>query len=610
MAESAERPSLDLFERHVEEDRLPDAFAAAWAILSAIDRRVGRIDQVDFLTGAPPDSPGHLTEFATRFAAAFGTMVVSPRFQPDAAQYEQLQVHGRWVDLLFRQSGFGTADHFIRLLAPPGASMDIPAENILKLQLLHLPGSSLPITPDMLAHGNLAGSVIRGLSLCGSRYHFGRTTFDRREEMLRWLPDRMDQVKLGEITLSVLTEPYFHCSYAIGADKHRIKAGLISQVRRLLLEGGATEWTAPERPATRNGKPVFVVTSDYINRGHSIWRTHSRALRSLRQYFHVIGMGQASHIHEARGDLFDETIALPEGMTYVRLVTHLADQIREARPAGILHVSIGMLGPVIGLASLRLAPVQFTSYGHTATTMSPAIDYYVLPEDFVGDASTFSEQVMALPKAAFPYEQRTDVDFAALRRARRPDPKVVNIAVPGTVMKLNPVFFETLAEIARTARRPLRFHFFPGFSVGLAHRALERDVHRLLPDAVVNAELPYAEYCAALSRCAFTLSPFPYGNMNTVIESVALGLPGVCLDGPEAHTHADGALYRRLGLPDELVAPDIPAFVKAAVRLVDDDAFRERAQRLAARAPIDAEIYTGDERIFADAIMEKVRPFL
>ena len=111
-------------------------------------------------------------------------------------------------------------------------------------------------------------------------------------------------------------------------------------------------------------------------------------------------------------------------------------------------------------------------------------------------------------------------------------------------------------RVAETAKRPVEFHFFALGARGVAYYYLEREIKRQLKDAVVHPEQVHDAYLQKLSECAFFVCPFPYGNMNSIVDSVSLGLPGVCLDGPEAHAHADMAFFRRLGLPDELAAAD------------------------------------------------------
>ena len=94
-------------------------------------------------------------------------------------------------------------------------------------------------------------------------------------------------------------------------------------------------------------------------------------------------------------------------------------------------------------------------------------------------------------------------------------------------------------------------------------------------------------------------------NTFTVLDkSYDLGLPGVCLDGPESHAHTDGAIYARLGFPACLNARSIDDYVAQAVRLIDDGDWREACRATAKAASIAEKFYEGDERLFCDAIHE------
>jgi hypothetical protein len=83
--------------------------------------------------------------------------------------------------------------------------------------------------------------------------------------------------------------------------------------------------------------------------------------------------------------------------------------------------------------------------------------------------------------------------------------------------------------------------------------------------AVVHEEAPYDAYAERLAACDVFVSPFPYGNMNSIVDAALLGLPGVCLDGAEAHAHADAAYFRRMGFAEALIAQSREAYVAAIV---------------------------------------------
>jgi hypothetical protein len=210
-----------------------------------------------------------------------------------------------------------------------------------------------------------------------------------------------------------------------------------------------------------------------------------------------------------------------------------------------------------------------------------------------------------LPKEAMPFAPRS---FAVPRgNARRPD-GAIRIAVPGSTMKLNPKVFDAVADIVTRAKTPTEVHFFPLGGVGLAYAELARVVDARIKGATVCPELPHEAYMERLSGCDLFLSPFPYGNMNSILDCFQLGLPGVCLDGAEAHAHADGAFFARIGLPQDLTAQTIEDYVAAAVRLVDDAHWRSRCRSIVASADLDAAFFTGDASLFCKAIAELIAP--
>jgi predicted O-linked N-acetylglucosamine transferase (SPINDLY family) len=96
--------------------------------------------------------------------------------------------------------------------------------------------------------------------------------------------------------------------------------------------------------------------------------------------------------------------------------------------------------------------------------------------------------------------------------------------------------------------------------------------------------------------------------MNSIIDAVSLGLPGVCLDGPEAHSHADAAMFGRMNFPSELVARDTGQYIAAAVRLIDDAEWRAKCRKIAAEADLDESFFKGDAGVFCDAIAKLVWP--
>jgi hypothetical protein len=570
-------------------------------ILRAVDDRYGRLDQIE----ASGLAPGHeRAQIATRFCAAFCQLILDPQAPFDAASFEQLAHQHRWLELMFSASGFTSSDHLVNLLATGADGVKrVPTQNLARFLLVFSAAAGMGLNLDEAFQSSPAVTVAAGLGYLSSRFVFTDAGHAFRERLLDWLPAHLAQVKLGEMALQAMASPYMHCSYAVSPTKHDVKAVMIAQMRRGLLEAGCREWDGAPAPA--DARPTVVVTTENFSDGHSVYRTHSAAVTALRASFNVVGVLHAAQVSPAVEACFDEIILYAGEGGFFSYVNSVADQILARRPAMVLHLGVGMSAFVIGLASLRLAPVQAASFGHTATTRSPEIDAVILPDDFVGAPACFSERLVRLPAAAMPYRLRDDLDFAAIgqrARAARGADGNVRIAVPASVMKLGPPLWDALARAAAAARTPIEFHILALGCAGLGFEDLRRRLAERLPMAVAHDELPFEAYLERLAGCDFFVCPFPYGNMNSIVDAVMVGLPGVCLDGPEAHAHADIAYFRRLGLPDDLATANVDAYVAAIVRLADDPAWLAYCQAAARRVDRDHSFFAGHEGLFVKAV--------
>ncbi|HUO13182.1 MAG TPA: hypothetical protein VMU37_10555, partial [Caulobacteraceae bacterium] len=477
-------------------------------------------------------------------------------------------------------------------------------DNLKRFMVLFSPAAGMNISLEEAMSSDAATTMGGLLGVLGTRFCFTDGAHAFRERVLEWLPGRLGPVKLGQIALQTIASPYMHCSYATTPRKHDIKAEFIAQMRRACLETGCPEYD-PARPPTPRTKPTIIVATENFSFGHSVHRTHSRAVKALRERFHVVGTGYASQLTAEVAPCFDEIIHYPtDGASFTETVRQLAEQIRAHDPVMVFHLGVGMSPHVIALASLRLAPVQAASFGHTATTRSPVIDFMMLPDDFVGDPACFSETLALVPAAAMPYQPRGDVDFKAVMaasdatRAARPAGAPVKIAVAASAMKLSPPFFDALARSQAAARSTLEFHLFPLGCAGLGYEELKRRLGLRLPFVVVHEEQAYPLYMERLAACDFFVCPFPYGNMNSIIDAVLVGLPGVCLDGPEAHAHADVAYFERMGFPDGLATNSPDAYVAAIARLADDPQWLMRCREAARAVDLHKVFFSGDESLF------------
>jgi hypothetical protein len=608
LAPDISRPSLERLERAVHARNLDLSFSELREILAAIDRGFGMLHEVDWVPSATAQSDEERAVlFATRFASAFGSILLDPQFAPSSLALEIFAQLSRWTELLFSLSGFGSSDHLISSIMgdPRARASSLSGGEVQRFLCGYTLSSSFSIDLEELRTSNPALAVVFALGWISTRYCFREPAMLLRERLLEWLPGRFGDVRLGTLPIECLSEPYMHCSYAFTPRKHEIKADLIRLAREASLAAGAREW-AGGPTSIADEKPTIIVTTEHFSAGHAVYRTHSKCVRALRERFRVVGICYANQQSPETNACFDRVISYPN-QAVIAGISELTGAILAERPAMVFHLGVGMSSHVIALASLRLAPVQAVSFGHTATTKSPVVDYMILPEDFVASRDCFTEELILVPPHAMPYEPRRDVDYPSLRLHHASASSKIRVSVPASVMKLNPRFFATLREIQDRASRPVEFHFFPAFARGLVFIELSRRIRNILPDAIVHPELSYEAYCRELALGEFFISPFPYGNMNSIVEAAALGLPGICLDGAEAHAHADAAYFSRLGLPGALIANNIEEYVSAAVRLIDDREWLAHCRRIVESSDLDKAFFHGDPQIFVTTVADLLK---
>lgn len=541
----------------------------------------------------------------TRITSALSSLFSDPEFFLTPQGFGQLVSWQRWITTLFSASPLGNADHVLRSMnvRGPNAELELTEPSFVKFCLLYSPDSDIPADVQTLWTYNrkLAGTLF--FSLMAPRFLGTEAAHSKREALLGWLPPRLDEVQdLDELPLAILHDVFMNCSYADRPDKHEIKRGIHKLVRKKLLKEGFPDLDMTLPRGTENGKPVMMVVLEWFTAKHSIYRTHSKSLRALREKFHVVALGGAEQVDATGRAVFDEFI--PMGNNMRPNLEVVRGEAVKRQPAVLFYPSIGMFQPTIYLANMRLAPIQLTALGHGASSMSPFIDYYAIEEDIAGDPATYSEKLLLLPKDAMPHVRSADA--VALTPHLREAPETVRIAIASTTMKLNPRFIKACVQIAKTAKTPVQFEFLMGFANGLTHEQVRRFVHSYLPDAIVHAHQPYAGYMSVINNCDLFLNPFPYGNMNGVADMASVGLAGICRTGPQVHEHIDGGLFARIGLPDWLVAKSDAEYVAAAVRLIDNPQERLELRRALIARGGDEALLKGRPEILCERLSELV----
>ena len=613
MAETQKQPSVIRFEQEVAAKNYEAACVELLDILSKIDTNFGGIEGIEI------DYPSQLNDelvqdkikhFCTRVAVAMSELFSDPKLDISEGGAQRFFTLQRWINMIFASSPFVNADHVLQTYNrnPDKTNLsdfhlDNARSSLIKFCIFYLPESNVNVNLDAL--WNLDPELCASLcfALQSPRFIGTDQAFSKRGTLLQWFPEKLATIEnLNNVPSAISHDVYMHCSYDIAENKHWVKKALNQVIRRHLLEGG---WT--DRDVTklgeRNGKPVMVVLLEHFHSSHSIYRTHSTSMIAARERFYLIGVGNDA-VDEAGKAVFDEFHVL-EGNNVVFKLDHLK-AICEKNGAAVFYMpSIGMDLTAIFASNIRLAPVQVIALGHPATTHSDFIEYVIVEDDYVGSEKCFSEQLLRLPKDALPYVPSALAPQHVEYRLRE-NPEVVNIGIASTTMKLNPYFLAALKAIRDRANVKVHFHFALGQSSGVTHPYVERFIKSYLGnDATAHPHAPYDQYLRILHNCDMMVNPFPFGNTNGIIDMVTLGLVGICKTGAEVHEHIDEGLFKRLGLPEWLIANTVDEYVERAIRLAENHQERLELRRHIIENNGLQTLFTGDPSPMGKVLLEK-----
>ncbi|MBD2042245.1 tetratricopeptide repeat protein [Microcoleus sp. FACHB-672] len=252
----------------------------------------------------------------------------------------------------------------------------------------------------------------------------------------------------------------------------------------------------------------------------------------------------------------------------------------------LIFPEIGMNPPTMQIASLRLAPLQCTAWGHPVTTGLSTIDYFLSsvlmePENA---QEHYSESLILLPNIGVAYPKPQDIPPITKTRADFDlrEESIIYLCCQAP-FKYLPQYDQILAEIALRVPHA-QFLFLRG--VVLQER---------LQRAFLAVGLKYEDYCVFRkipTRSDYLtinllsdvfLDTFTWSGGNTSLEAIACNLPIVTCPGEFMRgRHADSFL-KMMGVT-ETIAQTEAEYIEIAVRLgLDPDWRQEIAERMRMR---------------------------
>lgn len=245
----------------------------------------------------------------------------------------------------------------------------------------------------------------------------------------------------------------------------------------------------------------------------------------------------------------------------------------------LIYPEIGMHSITTQLASLRIAPLQITSWGHPETTGLDTIDYYLSAELFEPhDAQlAYTEKLLKLPNlgCSYPKRQIVPIDFDTKKFDLSPEKPI--LLCPGNLFKYTPEYDWVFADIANKLMDcHLVFFSKNNHWLTIFKNRLTTQFKKLnleIDDYVKFIPwLKPSEFYGLMERSDVFLDTIGFSGFNTALQSIECGLPVVTREGQFMRGNLASGILRRMEIP-ELIAKDEHEYINLAVRLVKDRAF-------------------------------------
>ncbi len=337
--------------------------------------------------------------------------------------------------------------------------------------------------------------------------------------------------------------------------------------------------TIPTPPAYIQQNKIKVgIVSAFIHR-HSVWDAIVKGWVSKldKNIFdiHIFHLGEKSD---------DETnLAKSLATSFSQGQYALSEWVNLIKQKGIdclIYPEIGMDRLTCQLASLRIASVQATSWGHPETSGLPTLDYFLSGDLFEDHSSQdcYSERLVRLPNLGCYYEpykiESQTPDLASMGV----DPKRTIALCPGSPYKYNPENDSVLVEIARRIPEAQFIFFkFPDMPTDL----LKARLSKLFSEANLDFNhqvifiplLPVTQFYGLMKVANVFLDTLGFSGFNTAIQAIECGLPIVTRRGQFMRGRLASGLLEQMGL-HSLVSNTHEDYVQQAVKLITDSGYK------------------------------------
>ena len=295
----------------------------------------------------------------------------------------------------------------------------------------------------------------------------------------------------------------------------------------------------------------------------------------------------------------------------------LCNIIRADNLHVLIYPEIGMDPMSIKLASLRLAPIQCTSWGHPDTSGLSTIDYFIsgdLIEPVNGD-DHYTEQLIRLPNLSIYYipPDMPIVDMSRDAFNFRQNSTLYHCCQ--SLFKYLPQYDEIFPKIAQQVKE-CQFIFSSHKESNWLTDQFQLRIKKAFDRFNLDVEkyaifLPYLDtkqYFAIYNLSDVFLDPIGWSGCNSALEAITLNLPIVTFPSKLMRGRETAAILTMMNLKDT-IAHSLDEYVNIAAMLGNNSELRKKISgKIAKNKHLvykDKACITGLEEFFVKAVKEK-----
>ncbi|MFA6055931.1 MAG: tetratricopeptide repeat protein [Thermodesulfovibrionales bacterium] len=345
----------------------------------------------------------------------------------------------------------------------------------------------------------------------------------------------------------------------------------------------------PAMPLHSSGEPLRIGFVSGFFRVHSNWKIPIRGwIENIdKKRFSLYGYYTGNKKDKATEDARSSFTCLVEDIDSFEELCRI---IRDDNLHILIYPEIGMDSMSTRLASLRLSPIQCTSWGHPDTSGLPTIDYF-LSSDLMEPADAddhYTEKLIRLPNLSIYY---TPLDFPPSDINRETfgiHQKSVLYLCCQSLFKYLPQYDEVYPRIAKEVG-DCQFLFISHKSNYVTERFRQR-IYKSFEKFGLRADnyivflprLDISQYNAINSLSDIYLDSIGWSGCNSTFEAIAYNLPIVTLPGELMRGRHTSAILTIMGVT-ETIASSQDEYLELAVRLGVDSEWRKQiSEKIAA----------------------------